>query len=465
MIAVGARAIGGAAAHPEGDPGEQESHRIDQHGGRRRPAARAIPEITPPMTSTTMKPPVSSSAQKMRRALPPCPAPTCVWLCMSRPGIMAEPRPRDNPPPRRETGPDLPGLSHASPLEFAGANYHIWNHSKKKARLNMPRTLHRTKIDIPDNLRAATIDLLNARLADAVDLSSQMKQAHWNVKGPGFIALHELFDSRPRRRGGPMSTTWRSGSRRWAAPRAARPGVAASRLGAARISPGDSGGRRSRWRQRARRSPLFGKGVRRAIAEAAEIGDADTEDLFVGVSAATSTRICGWWKRTPRPKADGSAGPGGYRETEDRRAMRVLAARPALAAGRVRRLRRAALRSADRDGVLADHAGDVGGEPGRRRALRPAARARLPRAVAAGLPEIGVVGGCRPRRAHGGGRALRRLARARRHRRRRGRAEPARLGRVVARAAYRLAGGCGLVPGLRQRLARLPQAPRERGIV
>ena len=59
----------------------------------------------------------------------------------------------------------------------------------------MPRTLHRTKIDIPDNLRAATIDLLNARLADAVDLSSQMKQAHWNVKGPGFIALHELFDT------------------------------------------------------------------------------------------------------------------------------------------------------------------------------------------------------------------------------------------------------------------------------
>src|SRR5665213_2408960 len=36
--------------------------------------------------------------------------------------------------------------------------------------------------------------LLNQRLASAVDLQLQMKQAHWNVKGPNFIALHELFD-------------------------------------------------------------------------------------------------------------------------------------------------------------------------------------------------------------------------------------------------------------------------------
>jgi DNA-binding ferritin-like protein len=35
---------------------------------------------------------------------------------------------------------------------------------------------------------------LNARLADAIDLQTQCKQAHWNVKGPTFIALHKLFD-------------------------------------------------------------------------------------------------------------------------------------------------------------------------------------------------------------------------------------------------------------------------------
>src|SRR5713226_7400864 len=38
------------------------------------------------------------------------------------------------------------------------------------------------------------LELLNRRLADAIDLQLQSKQAHWNVKGPHFIALHKLFD-------------------------------------------------------------------------------------------------------------------------------------------------------------------------------------------------------------------------------------------------------------------------------
>src|SRR5260221_13461061 len=42
--------------------------------------------------------------------------------------------------------------------------------------------------------RRNVIAILNDRLADAIDLQSQVKQAHWNVKGPNFIALHELFD-------------------------------------------------------------------------------------------------------------------------------------------------------------------------------------------------------------------------------------------------------------------------------
>ena len=51
-----------------------------------------------------------------------------------------------------------------------------------------------TRNDLPDNTRKAMIALLNARLADAIDLRLAIKQAHWNVKGPSFIALHELFD-------------------------------------------------------------------------------------------------------------------------------------------------------------------------------------------------------------------------------------------------------------------------------
>jgi starvation-inducible DNA-binding protein len=38
------------------------------------------------------------------------------------------------------------------------------------------------------------VALLNQRLADSIDLQTQCKQAHWNVKGPAFIALHKLFD-------------------------------------------------------------------------------------------------------------------------------------------------------------------------------------------------------------------------------------------------------------------------------
>jgi starvation-inducible DNA-binding protein len=54
--------------------------------------------------------------------------------------------------------------------------------------------MHNTKIDLAKGKREKIIELLNQSLADAMDLKSQAKQAHWNVKGPSFIALHELFD-------------------------------------------------------------------------------------------------------------------------------------------------------------------------------------------------------------------------------------------------------------------------------
>src|SRR5262249_21348715 len=54
--------------------------------------------------------------------------------------------------------------------------------------------MFKTKNDLPEATRAKAVELLNARLADCIDLQTQTKQAHWNVKGPTFIALHELFD-------------------------------------------------------------------------------------------------------------------------------------------------------------------------------------------------------------------------------------------------------------------------------
>jgi len=55
-------------------------------------------------------------------------------------------------------------------------------------------TLYKTKNDLPEKVRTQVVAMLQERLAEAVDLVTQAKQAHWNVKGPSFIALHQLFD-------------------------------------------------------------------------------------------------------------------------------------------------------------------------------------------------------------------------------------------------------------------------------
>jgi starvation-inducible DNA-binding protein len=54
--------------------------------------------------------------------------------------------------------------------------------------------MYETENDLSPKRRLELNALMNQRLADAVDLQLQMKQAHWNVKGPHFIGLHELFD-------------------------------------------------------------------------------------------------------------------------------------------------------------------------------------------------------------------------------------------------------------------------------
>ena len=54
--------------------------------------------------------------------------------------------------------------------------------------------MFKTKDDVPQKVRIQIGSLLQDRLADSIDLTTQAKQAHWNVKGPSFIALHELFD-------------------------------------------------------------------------------------------------------------------------------------------------------------------------------------------------------------------------------------------------------------------------------
>ncbi|NTX04790.1 DNA starvation/stationary phase protection protein Dps [Myxococcus sp. CA040A] len=55
--------------------------------------------------------------------------------------------------------------------------------------------MYKSPSPLPEKTRASLVESLNARLADGLDLHSQIKVAHWNIKGPQFAALHPLFET------------------------------------------------------------------------------------------------------------------------------------------------------------------------------------------------------------------------------------------------------------------------------
>jgi starvation-inducible DNA-binding protein len=142
--------------------------------------------------------------------------------------------------------------------------------------------MFKTKNDLPEASRAKLVELLNARLADCTDLQTQTKQAHWNVKGPNFIALHELFDKvneavedyvdeiaeRAVQLGGVAEGTARTVAKRSALPE----------------YPMGAVDGRSHVDALSSALAAFGKSARRAIDEADELGDRDTADIFTEVS-------------------------------------------------------------------------------------------------------------------------------------------------------------------------------------
>jgi len=141
-----------------------------------------------------------------------------------------------------------------------------------------------TRIDIPEESREKLVELLNARLADSFDLYSQLKQAHWNVKGSDFIQLHVLYDDVAERVLGYVDEI---------AERATALGGLA--LGTVRMAadattleeyPDDAVAGMDSVEAIADRLAAYGEAVRTAIDKAGELEDQDTADLFTEVSRA-----------------------------------------------------------------------------------------------------------------------------------------------------------------------------------
>ncbi|NJL97483.1 MAG: DNA starvation/stationary phase protection protein Dps [Synechococcaceae cyanobacterium SM2_3_2] len=135
---------------------------------------------------------------------------------------------------------------------------------------------------IPADQRLAIIEILNQALAETLDLKTQVKQAHWNVKGLNFIALHEMFDT--------FATTLEGYVDMLAERVTALGGTA---MGTARIAASAStlpeydltavNGQQHLEALLARYGQ-YASSVRANIDKTAELGDADTADLFTEIS-------------------------------------------------------------------------------------------------------------------------------------------------------------------------------------
>src|ERR1700761_8354027 len=142
--------------------------------------------------------------------------------------------------------------------------------------------MYDTKNDLAPVVRGKVVELLNARLADAIDLGAQAKHAHWNVKGPNFIALHELFDSVAEHIEDHIDTL----AERITALGGTAHGTIAVVSSATSLKPYPEGISDGLQHVDALSTAVadFGAKVRKGIDEAGRLGDADTSDLFTGVS-------------------------------------------------------------------------------------------------------------------------------------------------------------------------------------
>ena len=142
--------------------------------------------------------------------------------------------------------------------------------------------MHPTRNDLQSNAKTVAIELLNARLADTIDLALLTKQAHWNLKGPRFIAIHEMLDGFRTEVDGYVDTM---------AERVAQLGGTA--LGTTQAVakgstlppyPTDIYRINDHLAALIERYGKVANATRKAIDAAAEAGDADTADIFTEAS-------------------------------------------------------------------------------------------------------------------------------------------------------------------------------------
>lgn len=142
--------------------------------------------------------------------------------------------------------------------------------------------MHPTRNDMAENARKGVAALLNARLADLIDLQLALKHAHWNVKGPHFIALHDLFDDLH----GALTPHIDDMAERITALGGTAMGSLQGIEKATSLPPlpTDLFDGLKLLEALADRTAALGKSVRQGIAETTEMGDADAADLLTGLS-------------------------------------------------------------------------------------------------------------------------------------------------------------------------------------
>jgi starvation-inducible DNA-binding protein len=146
-----------------------------------------------------------------------------------------------------------------------------------------------TSNDLSQTTRQSAIEMLNEHLADAIDLQLQAKQAHWNIKGPNFVGLHELFDRIAAQAGEYADLI---AERAVALGGMARGTVqAVSGRTQLREYPLDVSDWRAHVRAMQDALATFGRGVRKAIDDATALNDADTADMFTEISRGTDKSL------------------------------------------------------------------------------------------------------------------------------------------------------------------------------